>query len=1018
MMKLFKPKILKILFILSLLLSLSEPFLISSRNVQAATPPVSRLGPDEASLPSPYAISSIWANGTNASFPGGLFIPKAINNNRAIWHSARTPDQQIVAGYDSINAFSAPSGWEIHSILQYPVYELRTYDVQKLDSGCNGGTQYEPHCNPFGFSGVAGEDNRWAKSPYIDSAGDWQYYETVSRWNPTLKENHDYYRFRTAKLLRTGGDGLGGPGSTIQYKYDFKIQPIATTPPTDPPPVGGSCPYVIGSPSVTSTISGSKMSPNSSGSISAESVYNVTQGIPTSEYLRADGSSDQYLFQHSFQQKSGNVTYTVQVQKTYNLTWTEKTTKEPIVETPKTEQQTVTKTYTITRSYSYWDIANLEIYKFDSATFSNYALPGESVTIPSGVFISANATNDPSVNSHVVPAECENLTMPTQTVTGGDKKPAVPNEDFKSQAEAKVGQNKVRNDHVTFQGTTIMNNSWTTTNGPTPGSIPNPSLVSVSERNMQISNTKLNRANTPSTGTSLYSEVVNIKGSGGTRNYPFSVNPVTVHTPTVIYADVSDDKAHNQRTTPDPSRNAVILDRPFTIDMPTMGQHLNIPGYGSRDYAKYIRKKEVLFPFDVWHYNGGNKGQFVPANTWIDIPVGETKSTFYLPVWVNEGNYNASFRSIAVNSSNSGFTTQPNANTNLANHVATDSIPIDVIGRLYDFRITDIADFNWETVFRERKRSTIHTGNYYWTGDKGIDGELRGNTSPFLLPVMPGKHPQYKNASVKTGYSFRFDVKTKGNMFNEGDAVRITPTFYFVEKGGSNRQEVDLYYATKNNPFVKIGSPEDVEKRYVVLNDRLSNVPQDHIINAATYAFQHYSNVNTTIESKYVEQYLDESQKKTWIGKYDWLLLPYKTKTHIGPSAIPSGASVQLVRATASIQQWYGQYSLPAQVKVVPKGTQIYEFGRKNKLTDKSPLFLKDGYIIVNFNIETIQNEDLSNPHLQYIDAPLHNQWRSEGFATTQSDKDNHTYNLLDGDVVFYHGDLSSYDDFDSNVTH
>ncbi|MFD6903420.1 DUF5704 domain-containing protein, partial [Streptomyces diastaticus] len=938
-------KLVLLIFVLTFIIELI-PIGGSSSTVKAATPPMSKLGGDWSYI-NPIVSPSFWANGTNATFSGGLYIPKHINDSRAQWHSQRTSQQQIVVGYDSETAYTPPNGWEIHSILRYPVYKIRTYPLSKADCGGNAGVGGgQGDCHPYTFHPERVE-NQWALSPQIVSKNHWQFYGEENFYN----DGFIYYMFRAAQIRTTGGPSSlpeASPGSREWYKYDFKIQPIATTPPTDPPPVGGSCPYVIGSPSVTSTMAGSDMSPNSSGSISAESVYNVTQGIPTSEYLRADGSSDQYLFQHSFQQKSGNVTYTVQVQKTYNLTWTEKTTKEPIVETPKTEQQTVTKTYTITRPYSYWDIANLEIYKFDSATFSNYALPGESVTIPSGVFISANATNDPSTNSHVVPAECENLTMPPQTVTGGDKKPAVPNEDFKSQAEAKVGQNKVRNDHVTFQGTTIMNNSWTTTNGPTPGSIPNPSLVSVSERNMQISNTKLNRANTPSTGTSLYSEVVNIKGSGGTRNYPFSVNPVTVHTPTVIYADVSDDKAHNQRTTPDPSRNAVILDRPFTIDMPTMGQHLNIPGYGSRDYAKYIRKKEVLFPFDVWHYNGGNKGQFVPANTWIDIPVGETKSTFYLPVWVNEGNYNVSFRSIAVNSPNSGFTTQPNANTHLNNHVATDSIPIDVIGRLYDFRITDIADFNWETVFRERKRSTIHTGNYYWTGDKGIDGELRGNTSPFLLPVMPGKHPQYKNASVKTGYSFRFDVKTKGNMFNEGDAVRITPTFYFVEKGGSNRQEVDLYYATKDNPFVKIGSPEDVEKRYVILNDRLSNVPQDHIINAATYAFQHYSNVNSTIESKYVEQYLDESQKKTWIGKYDWLLLPYKTKTHIGPSALPSGASVQPVRATASIQQWYGQYSLPAQVKVVPKGTQIYEFGRKNKLTDKSPLFLKDGYIIVN----------------------------------------------------------------------
>lgn len=92
---------------------------------------------------------------------------------------------------------------------------------------------------------------------------------------------------------------------------------------------------------------------------------------------------------------------------------------------------------------------------------------------------------------------------------------------------------------------------------------------------------------------------------------------------------------------------------------------------------------------------------------------------------------------------------------------------MDVIGRLYDFHVTDIADYNWEKVFRTQSGSANPTGVSYWVGQNLIDGEPRGNKAVYTLPIRPGSHPLqgYKNVSVKTGYHFKFDFKTKGNMF-------------------------------------------------------------------------------------------------------------------------------------------------------------------------------------------------------------------------------------------------------------
>ena len=109
---------------------------------------------------------------------------------------------------------------------------------------------------------------------------------------------------------------------------------------------------------------------------------------------------------------------------------------------------------------------------------------------------------------------------------------------------------------------------------------------------------------------------------------------------------MTDDQAHNQKTTPNPNRSAFILDRPFTVRIPTSGQHRNIHGYGDRDYAKYVRSKQVYFPFDVY---SSDKSIFYPKGTWITIPTPQLDTEFVLPVWVDEGNYEVYFRTIAEN---------------------------------------------------------------------------------------------------------------------------------------------------------------------------------------------------------------------------------------------------------------------------------------------------------------------------------------------------------------------------------
>lgn len=266
---------------------------------------------------------------------------------------------------------------------------------------------------------------------------------------------------------------------------------------------------------------------------------------------------------------------------------------------------------------------------------------------------------------------------------------------------------------------------------------------------------------------------------------------------------------------------------------------------------------------------------------------------------------------------------------------------------------------------------------------------------------------------------------TKGNMFNDQDGIRITPTFYFVQKDGKNRRLVDLYYHSDTARFVKIGSSADVERRNVILNSRLRNVPGQDLVDTSSTLWEMFSGPRgwQVTKQRYMEKYIKDTSKKTYVGGYDVQILTAPLRTFRGNMyGLPAG--VDIYRANAAVQQWYGEYSLPAAVYVVPKGTNLAQYG--GRLDDKSKVFLKDGYIVVNFTIETIRNGDTSNPYLQYIrrsNSPYYgvydNQWRDmEGFKSSFTTPYGVTFGSVDGDVLYYNADKSSYDDFNSSGTH
>jgi len=830
--------------------------------------------------------------------------------------------------------------------------------------------------------------------------------------------------------------------------------------PPDIPPADLTCSIntqVSATNNKSSTANNMAADPNGKITESHESSqFNVLKyGIPSSEFLKVNGQSEKYLADYRYTGMSGTTTYAFSVTKDYLYRWEE--TSEPdddgkTVTTVNYEHIRVEVPVQDPYNISYWLVGHLNVYAFMDAVFRNYALPNGQVTVQNLQRPTASGTHNPSTDAHVFPKSCEGVYLGVDNIDGEPS--GGPSEDISGAADMGSRPPDVKNDFVNVDGNISMRDDLVSLDGPTPTDVPRAPQVPVAQTSLLIDPLKVNKWQTPSSITANYQSIFTLNTSGSslsvTGNSPTKINTVTVHTPVVMYARASDDKEHDQRTEPptrstpansDVDRHAFILDRPFSVSLPTNGQHLDVgmaPGYGNRDFAKYVREKQVKFPFDV--YTETKQG-FYPKETWITVPTPIETVNFFLPVWVPEGQYTVDYRTVAINAP-ALLPQEHHANLNMsyrtpdgimANHVANDTIEVDVVGRLYDFRVTDILDFQWGPVFRTTEGLIEHTGNHYWVGNKLIDGDLRPTfKEPFRLPIRHGSHPQgypneMKNVAVKSGYQFKVDMKSKGNLWNSNDAVRITPSFYFVDKNGNNRRPVDVYYHSDTNYFVKIGSEKDKEFREVTLNEPLRNVDKKQLSDTADFTYRHpdeygYREIaDKTMKPTFIRNFeRDYTKRPTNTGPYSWQVLNSTLRTLIGPDSnlVPTNAMVPTVDVKAREQQWFGEYSLPADMYVVDQGRDIAGYGVEHRLTKKSPIFLQDGFVIVNFNIETIDNGATNNPRLQYHKGPLANQWKMEGFNYSFNDPYGNQFNLIDGDVIFYHGDQSSYDDFGSSVTH
>lgn len=443
---------------------------------------------------------------------------------------------------------------------------------------------------------------------------------------------------------------------------------------------------------------------------------------------------------------------------------------------------------------------------------------------------------------------------------------------------------------------------------------------------------------------------------------PEDINQVTVLTPTICDGMIQVDNANNQQIDPPDNTSAqIVLDNSFSIKLPTTGWHSDRKGYQERDYSKYMRYRQVKFTFDCYDLSGSS---YYPKNTWIEIGKAETKY-FYLPTWVDESyvtTAHVNFRTIAINNVNTRIYCQEIANAEGGKYYgASDYGDVSISGSIFDLRLYDISDYPlWRMAFREDNSLKLKDF-WYRVGTKDKYGNDTTQDALYTFPLMEGSHFCYPQQGVlKTGYIWRFRLKTIGNYTYDTDSVRIKPSFYYVKSDGT-RQPVDIWYSatvnTKNGAekkhLVKVGSSTDFGTRKLMnLGNVYTSVPDDQIKKKAELLGKSEDEIRNTSKPVYCYSEINiGTHMQTYVG--DKFLIKGKLPIGVNPTKVQK-----------SVQQWYFQYSLPGEIHICNKGTDVMKYGEEHNGIDYSEPFwiTKDGYLDIKFDIEAVKGTGSMNP--------------------------------------------------------
>ena len=285
---------------------------------------------------------------------------------------------------------------------------------------------------------------------------------------------------------------------------------------------------------------------------------------------------------------------------------------------------------------------------------------------------------------------------------------------------------------------------------------------------------------------------------------------------------------------------------------------------------------------------------------------------------------------------------------------------------------------------------------------RAVDGKVFNPwSSKNILTIGAGSSNRYdRMGEQRLGSQFAFSVRTISNLWHDNDMIDITPTFryYDVKKGkhysqdGKDGEKIYIYYHDQSGEYkqlyVPYGSDADkkiVRKVQLGRKEFLGSYYDRDLLQTVKFPKAEYNNVGdvigftdrksgsfddrTTYLQKKVDSYTGSSIKlpsglRMFSGDEEQL----RDNLNKNPGSTSgigdlygTGADTKRLEGILenSMQTWYGEYFIPSEVFVSTKSPAELERYAENHAgglaSDDENVWLKDGYLILNFDIFSVK---------------------------------------------------------------
>lgn len=821
-------------------------------------------------------------------------------------------------------------------------------------------------------------------------------------------------------------------------------------------------------------------------------LFDLSKSIPTSEDITNKIQCDKWYGNMSV----GKVTLSRNYSFPYLLKWQEWNpykTYNPITGTYTGgyDSHQVRITITVPKKATFYYVQDLNVYSFSGATILNGVYPGNKIEYGGAdvaVSTAINGVDNKIINyrnyyieaRHVKWARYSGGTVTMDAGTAGyDAAYDMALQDAKLDEKPGLVKTEARNDSVTIDGVCYMDGNWKqldqsnnyTTNGwtsfPSAGGYPQ----YTDEKTVTIPSTVANdtyKTRFIAHYTNRTSEAGDTDMEG-TTILPDHVieeyrqnEPVRIHTPVISPVKVTDAETETQLINPiaDTFQDGqLILDNYYVFHWDS-AIHRNILGYGDSGdpskYDKYVLKKEMKFPFDVYY-----KGSYMKANAWFTIEKADWQDTqIYIPPWAEELNSLIQYRVTAENvldETDEEVNERISKKENLANvtvdidgsgknYVATYQLSVQTSGILYGFEIDGVNNKDYyksdlsgnlnslQDYSLAQNKEELKVGTKNRAGGNSIrytvDNSLKTNwDNKLTLPIGVDENKQVY--SMETGLKFSYQVRSMANLGDDiKDAVYIIPSYRYVKGDGTvlESDQIKIYYSDDTGIFKEYGTTVDLTNiKTTALNDDLfEGSVYDYgdgslVSNLHNKQLQYTVEKDSTLQGITLSEFLSKRNinynlsniqmlhtLRVLSGDYAQTKIAASGEGNLGQTSYQTLAGVDADHNSViydkfikSMQTWHGEYEIPENLFICESSIDLEDYALNHDLNENSDIWLTDGYAILNFYIYS-KNNGIS--HLQYFPKTAgyntSDMWKIEGGKESFQLKNGTSVSLRSGDIA------------------